>query len=125
MPIQPDIEWHEHLMEGRFMLCADARTGVPFYPPRAIVPGKGTQDVDWIQASGRGTVYSATTVHRRPPEANYNVALVDLEEGPRMMSRIEGIDPGEVVIGMAVTARIERPEDGDPFVVFVPDETAR
>ena len=120
MPIQPDIEWHRHLAEGRFMLCADAATGTPFYPPRAVVPGKGTEDVVWVPASGRGTVYSATTVYKRPPEANYNVALVDLAEGPRMMSRIEGIAPAEVAIGMAVVARIERPADGDPFVVFTP-----
>ncbi|MCP3731259.1 OB-fold domain-containing protein [Sphingomonas sp. MG17] len=124
MPIQPDLEWHQHLAEGRFMLCADAATGVPFYPPRAIVPGKGSEDVVWIPASGRGTVYSSTTVYKRLPETNYNVALVDLAEGPRMMSRIEGIDPADVVIGMAVTARIEWPEGGDPFVVFVPAEGA-
>lgn len=125
MPILPDREYHAHLAEGRFMLPADP-AGVPFYPPRATVPGTGSTDVTWIEASGRGTVYAATTVHKRPPEIGYNVALIDLAEGPRMMSRVEGIDAVAVRIGMAVQARIATSEAGEPFVVFDPiDEQER
>jgi hypothetical protein len=47
------------------------------------------------------------------------VALIDLAEGPRMMSRVEGIEPWEVTIGMAVQARIVT-QDGEPVVVFEP-----
>lgn len=121
MPIKPDVDYHAHLAAGRFMLPADA-SGSPFYPPRATTPGAGSEDVHWIEASGRGTVYSATTVYRKPPDANYNVSLVDLAEGPRMMSRVEGVDETDVRIGMAVVARIVTPEQGLPFVIFVPED---
>jgi len=103
------------------MLPADI-DGNAFFPPRATVPGSGSEVVKWIEASGKGTVYSSTTVYRKPPEANYNVSLIDLAEGPRMMSRVEEIEPAGVRIGMQVAARIVTPEDGAPFVVFVPEE---
>lgn len=121
MPIQPDIEYREHLAAGRFMLTAD-KAGKTFFPPRATVPGTGDDEVQWVQASGKGTVYSATTVYRKPPEANYNISLIDLEMGPRMMSRVEDADPADVRIGMAVVARIITPEQGAPFVIFVPEQ---
>ncbi len=58
-----------------------------------------------------GTVY-ATTCTRRPADkgGDYNVALIDLAEGPRMMSRVEGIAPDKVQIGMKVKARVRRAE---------------
>jgi uncharacterized OB-fold protein len=56
----------------------------------------------------RGVVYSTTTVHSR--EGAYNVCLVDLDDGVRMMSTVVGIPPEDVRIGMAVLAREE--EDG-------------
>lgn len=120
MPVQPDLDYQRHLAAGRFMLPVDA-SGMPFFPPRATAPGSGGEEISWIEASGRGIVYSATTVYRKPPDANYNVALIDLAEGPRLMSRVEGIDPAEVRIGMAVIARIETPDAGPPFVTFVPE----
>ena len=60
----------------------------------------------------RGVVYSTTTVHSR--EGDYNVCLVDLEDGRRVMSTVAGVAPDDVRIGMAVRAR----EDGDGRVVF-------
>jgi uncharacterized OB-fold protein len=56
-------------------------------------------------------------VRKKPPEPSYNVALIDLAEGPRMMSRVEGVEPAAVAIGMAVQARIID-QDGEPVVVF-------
>ena len=62
--------------------------------------------------SDRGVVYSTTTVHAR--DGDYNVCLVDLEDGVRMMSTVVGIAPDDVRIGMAVRARA----DGDGRIVF-------
>ena len=76
--------------------------------------------VDGPTASGKGTVYSVTTISPKPPAEPYSVVLVDLAEGPRMMSRIEGLPAAEVAIGMAVQARIDRQEDGEPILLFVP-----
>ena len=83
-----------------------------FYP-RVAVPGTGERDLEWVEASGRGTVYAITV--NRTRDATYNIALVDLEEGPRMMSRVEGVET--VPIGTAVLARIVE-ADGAPLVVF-------
>jgi uncharacterized OB-fold protein len=65
-------------------------------------------------SGARGVVYSTTTVHAR--EGAYNVCLVDLEDGARVMSTVVGVDPDDVRIGMAVRAR----EEADGRVVFDP-----
>jgi hypothetical protein len=85
-----------------------------------MMPGSGEADLEWVEASGAGTVY-ATTVTRRRPEhgGDYNVALIDLAEGPRMMSRVVGIDPREVTIGMKVKAKVDD-LNGAPAVLFEP-----
>lgn len=120
--IQPDIEYQAHLAEGRFMIQRGVESGAFHFYPRAIEPGTGGA-LEWVEASGRGTVHSVTVIGRKPPLEPYNVVLVDLAEGPRMMSRVDGIDPAAIPIGMAVTARILE-EDERHFVVFVPAEEA-
>jgi uncharacterized protein len=57
-------------------------------------------------ASARTGVVYATTVVHRPDEAPYNVCLVDLDEGARVMGRVEGLRPTEVKIGLRVQARV-------------------
>lgn len=68
---------------------------------------------------GEGTVHSLTEIAQRPPADPYNVVLVDLAEGPRMMATVTGAAPGELRIGMAVRASIADSDDG-PRVVFHP-----
>jgi len=53
----------------------------------------------------RGVIYATTVVHR-PGEDPYNVCLVDLDEGARVMGRVEGLEPTEVTIGQRVQARV-------------------
>lgn len=113
----PDAEFRAFLTEGRFMIQRSRSSGAHVFYPRVIAPGTGARDLEWVEASGRGVVYSTTVVRKRPPEPSYNVALIDLAEGPRMMSRVEGIDPAAVIIGSAVQARIID-QDGEPVVVF-------
>ena len=91
-----------------------------FYP-RIAEPGTGAV-LEWVEACGRGIVYATTTVRKKPPEQSYNVVLIDLEEGVRMMSRVEGIDADAVAIGMPVRAKIAE-QDGDAVVVFVVAES--
>jgi uncharacterized OB-fold protein len=64
-------------------------------------------------------VYSTTVIRQKPPTPSYNLALVDLAEGPRMMSRVEGVPPEQVRIGMRVSAKIIR-ENDVPLLVFEP-----
>lgn len=116
----PQQAYFAHLAEGRFMIQRSRSTGEHVFYPRIAAPRTGAQDLEWVPASGRGTVYATTVMRVRPPAAPYNVCLVQLEEGPRMMSRVEGIDPQAVTVGMAVRARIAQGEDQQPVVVFHP-----
>lgn len=83
-----------------------------FYPRAHCVHCK-SQDLDWQQASSRGTIASYTIVHRAPiaefgVDCPYVIALVDLEEGIRMMMNVIGCDPESIAIGSAVRVVFER-----------------
>ncbi|MDB5971397.1 MAG: hypothetical protein JWQ90_3847 [Hydrocarboniphaga sp.] len=113
----PENDYQAFLRQGRFMIQRSASSGRHVFYPRAIAPGSGAEDLEWVEASGRGVVYSTTVVRARPPTPSHNVALVELEEGPRLMTRVEGIDPGEVRIDMPVKVRIVQEADF-AYVVF-------
>lgn len=116
----PDAVFRRFLMEGRLMLQRSRISGAFVFYPRVTFPGTGETDIEWVEASGHGTVYASTTVRRRPDRGGpYNVALIDLDEGVRCMSRVEGIASEQVRIGLQVRARIDYVED-DAVLVFVP-----
>jgi len=116
----PEAQFRAFLKQGRFMIQRSRSTGAYVFYPRVAAPGSGETDLEWVAASGNGEVYSTTVVRNRPEKGgDYNVALVTLTEGPRMMSRVVGIEPAEVEIGMKVRAVIEE-LDGAPQVVFRP-----
>jgi uncharacterized OB-fold protein len=117
--IQPEVQYEAFLEAGRFMLLRNRATGRCFWFPRVAEPGTGCTDLEWVEASGEGTVYSTTVIRQKPPAPNYNLALIDLAEGPRMMSRVEGVPPEVVRIGMRVRARVVR-EGERPLLVFEP-----
>lgn len=124
----PTEAYWRHLADGRFMLQRSSSTGRYVFYPRVLVPGSGEQDLEWVEASGRGTVYSTTTVRRAVDRGgDFNISLVELAEGPRMLARVLGIAPTAVHIGLPVVARIELPpwrpaETARPTVVFYPAE---
>ena len=117
-PTSPEREYFAHLAQGRFMLQRSRASGAFFFYPRVAEPLTGATDLEWAAPSGRGIVYSSTLVRQKPPAADYNVVLVDLDEGPRLMSRVQGL--GAVPIGLRVRAQIVQ-EEGGPVLVFVPD----
>ncbi|WP_238320051.1 Zn-ribbon domain-containing OB-fold protein [Sphingobium sp. YBL2] len=118
-PVRPAEEYLAHLAEGRFMVQRCRDSGDLFFHPRVAAPATGSTNLEWVELSGRGTVYSTTVVRQKPPAQDYNVALIDLEEGPRMMARVDGVPPEDVAIGMAVRARIVT-ENDQPLVIFRP-----
>jgi len=116
----PDKAFAGFLLNDEFRIqqCADCQRHI-FYP-RIICPHCGSQHTKWVVASGQGVVYS-TSVPRGMPEGEYNIALIDLAEGPRMMSRVVGVPPEQVTIGMKVTAFIGE-IDKKTVVLFKPSE---
>lgn len=104
------------LAQGRFEIqrCNVCSTYV-FYP-RQVCPHCGAGDLAWVAPSGLGTVYSTTTV-RIDPRRPYDVSLIDLDEGVRLMSRIVDTAAGEVRIGQRVRARVQQ-NDGKVLLVF-------
>jgi uncharacterized protein len=109
----------EHCRKGElaYQVCTDDNT--PVFYPRAVAPGTGSGNLEWRVSSGLGTVY--TTVIYYKGEQPLNVAMIDLDEGFRMMSRVEDIDPMQVKIGMRVKVRMHPGDDKQPpYPVFTP-----
>jgi uncharacterized OB-fold protein len=123
-PLRPEAQFQGFLAQGRFMIQRVISTGEHVFFPRIAQPGTGQTDLEWVEASGSGTIYSFTIVCNKSPEPSYVVALVDLTEGARMMSRIVDCEPDAVRIGMFVAAHVGE-VDGAPAVLFSPaDEIA-
>ena len=121
---EPPAEvYRRHLESGLlgFQRCAGCGSAV-FYP-RVLCPVCGGHDLDWERSSGRGDIYATTAVYRREGDP-YNVVLVDLEEGFRMMSRVDGVPAERVEVGARVRLRVDR-EGDDPVPVFVPGDEDR
>lgn len=114
----PEAQHRAYLADGKFMIQRSVSTGAYVFYPRPFIPGTGEIDLEWVEASGEGTVYSTTT-NRRSPEkgGTFNVALIDMAEGPRMLSRVVGMASEDVTIGLKVKAKIED-VNGAPGVVW-------
>jgi len=116
--IGPEQQFKNYLSEGKFMVQKSKSLNEFFFHPRVAFPGSGERDLEWVEVSGRGVVYS-TSCNRRLQEkgGDFNLSLITLEEGPRMMARVEGVDPDKVEIGQKVKARISILK-GEPAIIF-------
>ena len=112
----------EHLKQGKLAYQFSAASGKPVFYPRVVCPDTGSENLEWRISQGLGTVHATTVVHPQQG-APYNVALIDCDEGFRLMSRVEDIDPMAVKIGLRVQFRThEQGGDEPPIPVFVPVE---
>jgi len=115
----------EHCKKGElaYQVCNDDGRAIFF--PRAVAPDTGSANLEWRVSKGLGTVYSTTAVHYKG-EAPLNVALIDLDEGFRMMSRVEGIDAMQVKIGLRVKVKMHPGDEKQPpYPVFTPAEGSK
>lgn len=111
--------------EGRLLLrrCDDCQSFIWY--PRPFCPACGSLRTSWAQASGLGTVYTFTVVHRSVipgfrEAAPYVVAYVELAEGPRVMTNIVDVDPAAVSIGMPVSVVFADTGEGSALYRFKP-----
>jgi len=101
--------------------CDDCKRHV-FYP-RALCPHCGSAALGWVEASGRGTIYTFT-VARKPTlptfTCPYVIAIVELAEGPHVTTNIVECDPDEVRVGDPVEAVFQEADDKITLVHFRP-----
>jgi uncharacterized OB-fold protein len=71
-----------------------------YFPPQPFCPGCGDDDVEVVQASGQGTLYSYVVTHRAAPgfTAPYVIAVVELAEGPRLLTNLVGVEANPDVL---------------------------
>ena len=123
-PESPLTTYIAHLERGELAYQFSPSMGGAVFYPRVIAPRTGEADLEWRISKGLGSVHATTVVHPRQG-GPYNVALIDVDEGFRMMSRVEDIAPSEVKIGMRVKFRTHKAEkDEPPYPVFTPADAA-
>lgn len=98
--------------EGRLLVQRCTACGRHQFYPRAICTQCVSEKLAWSEASGRGRVKSFTVIRRAvsaayEPEVPYVVALIELAEGPTLMSNVVGCAPEAVRIGAAVRVRFD------------------
>ncbi len=127
---QPDLEtqpFWDAARDGRLVIKrCNACTKLHFYP-RPFCPHCWSQDVEWTDASGRATLYTWSVVHRNdlPPfheRVPYVAAIVDLAEGPRMMTNVVDCEFDRLEMGMALDAVFHPTSDEVTIVQFRPAE---
>ena len=120
----PLEQYRAHLSRGALAYQVDDQGRALFYP-RAVAPAGYGGELRWVESRGLGTVYAATVIAPKG-EAAYNVALIDMDEGFRLMSRVESIPAEQVRIGMRVKVRVHAAAEGEegPYPVFDPVENA-
>ena len=117
----PFATYVSHLEKGELAYQFSPQANRAVFFPRLICPYTGSDQLEWRVSSGLGTVYATTVVH--PADgAPFNVALIDCDEGFRLMSRVEDVAPDAVTIGLRVRFRVHRPGGEEPPVpVFTPE----
>jgi hypothetical protein len=125
-PVTEEAEAFWSATERRqFVLPWCTSCGQAFWYPRPVCPRCLRPDVEWRPASGRGAVYAVSVMHRpaypgMAERVPYAVALVDLDEGVRMLTNVVDVDAEEVRVGMEVTVAWEPMSDGRNLPVFAP-----
>lgn len=109
----PLAVYEAHLDKGELAYQWSPEANRAVFYPRVLCPFTGSDRLEWRLSKGLGTVHATTVVHPREG-APYNVALIDLDEGFRLMSRVEDIAPEAVKIGLRVRFRVHRPGGDDP-----------
>ena len=123
--LTPDIAFFfEGAKEHKLLIQRCTSCGRLRHPPLPACAACRSFDWDTVESSGRGTIFSFVVTHYpKVPGFEYPlvVALVELEEGTRLMANVGGIDPADVRIGQPVVARFVAHDDDLTLPVFYPD----
>ncbi len=122
-PIGPNAEFYEFLARGELRLQRCAACGTWRHPPRHRCAHCGSLDAAWERAPGRGRVFSWTVTHRPVDPAfdpPYAVLVVELDEGPRLVGNLRGMEPSGLALDLPVVVEIEPVSEHVGFVWFRP-----
>lgn len=106
--------WFDAAKEHRLVIQRCVGCGELRHPPRPMCPHCCSLEWDTIEAAGRGTIYSYVVTHYpQIPSFEYPlaIALIELDEGTRLVSNIIDIDPNAIEIGMGVQATFVKFDD--------------
>lgn len=111
--------------QGTLLIMHCNRCDEPYFYPRPFCPRCWSEDVEWREASGRATLYTWSVVHNNdlppwPDRVPYVAAVVDLEEGPRMMTIVTDCDPDDLEMGMDLVVDFEDYDEDITVPVFRP-----
>ncbi|MER8231221.1 Zn-ribbon domain-containing OB-fold protein [Streptomyces sp. NPDC094049] len=128
MTATPDVDaftrpYWDAAAEERLLLRRCSACDRVHHYPREFCPSCWSEDVHWVAAEGRATLYTWSVVHRNdlPPFGDrvpYVAAVVDLAEGPRMMTEVVDVPEDGLRIGMELVVRFRTGEDGVTVPVF-------
>jgi hypothetical protein len=116
-------EFYAYLARGELRLQRCTACGTWRHPPRVRCAHCGSHAIAWEPATGRGRVYSWTVTHRAVDSAftpPYAILVVELEEGPRVVGNLRGLEPSELVLDLLVVVEIEHASDAVGLLWFRP-----
>ena len=130
----PDVQtrpWWDAVRRHELVIEACSGCGTLRHPPQAVCAECGSEQHEWRQMTGRGSLYSYVVVHRPTlPQwrglAPYNVVLVALEEAPeiRLHGNVVGVEESELTIGMSLVASFDDVTGDDTIIRWVLPEQA-
>jgi uncharacterized protein len=124
-PTQDTQPYWDGLNEGKLLIQKCGSCGKLRHYPRPLCDACHAFEVEWVEASGNGKVYSWTVTHHPfnigfKRDLPYALATVDLAEGVRMQAQLRDIPAERIAIGLPVALRVERAKDGLTLPYFVP-----
>jgi uncharacterized OB-fold protein len=106
----PSAEFYAYAAQGELRLQRCSACGVWRHPPRHRCAACGSLDVAWEPVSGRARIFSWTVTHRAVDPAftpPYAIVVAELEEGPRIVGNLRGLDPADLALDLPVVAELE------------------
>lgn len=117
-------EFMEHIKKDELVALSCGDCDALIVPPKVVCPFCGSDNLNRINLSGEGSVYSYTVIHVPPPkfvnDAPYTVAIVELDEGARITGRILDVDADNIESGMRVKLSHVDLDDDSVMIAFKP-----
>lgn len=124
-PNEDTAPYWEAAHKGELRMQKCGACGLIRFPPSILCASCLSEQTEWVKLSGRGTVFSWIVIHQSQhpafnPDTPYNVAIVELEEGPRMHTNIVECENDDIRIGMPVEVVFDKVSDDVTLPKFRP-----